>query len=59
MTRYIDPPHGWRYGFPKVLPEGIKDITMWLLENGYPSEEIDYWKNSSMKYIPIRMWEEE
>lgn len=33
----IDPPSGWRYGFPKVCKssknQSLKD---WLIENGYP-----------------------
>jgi len=33
---YIDPPEGWKYGFPKVLPKGTTDILGWLLEQGYP-----------------------
>ena len=37
----IDPPSGWRYGFPKVLPEGVDDNIQWLLDNGYPQSEID------------------
>jgi len=41
MTKWIDPPAGWRYGFPKVLPEGVEDLREWLVENGYPREEID------------------
>ncbi len=36
----IDPPSGWKYGFPKIfigvkLPE---DLTEWCIENGYPEE---------------------
>ena len=37
----IDPPSGWKYGFPKPLPEGVKSIRKWLVENGYPQIEID------------------
>lgn len=37
--RYIDPPSGWKYGFPKELPKGVDHITF-LIENGYPEEEI-------------------
>lgn len=41
----VDPPQGWRYGFPKYIDEqeGIKlldmiidDLTDWLLDRGYP-----------------------
>ena len=39
--RMIDPPSGWKYGFPKPIPVDIKDTLKWLVENGYPQEEID------------------
>ena len=41
MAKWIDPPSGWRYGFPKIMPDGVTDIHKWLVENGYPQEEID------------------
>jgi len=37
----IDPPSGWMYGFPKVLPEGTENVTEWLISEGYPKELID------------------
>ena len=43
MKRYIDPPGGWRYGFPKELPSGVIDFNKWLVDNGYPQSEIDLW----------------
>lgn len=50
----IDPPSGWRYGFPKVLPDGVTDTLKWLVENGYPQKEID----SYGQYFYCRHWEE-
>ena len=48
MTLLIDPPSGWRYGFPKPYKNpGNKPLEEWLLENGYPQHEID---NSGAKY---------
>jgi hypothetical protein len=42
MKRHmIDPPSGWKYGFPKELPSGIENVLSWLVENGYPQAEID------------------
>ena len=41
MPTYIDPPSGWRYGFPKVLPEGTTDVRQWLIDNGYPEGDIE------------------
>ena len=51
----IDPPSGWKYGFPKVYDN--KDnipLEEWLLNNGYPQYEID---NVGVKYC--RWWETE
>ena len=39
--KMIDPPSGWKYGFPKPIPDEVKDIKKWLVDNGYPQEEID------------------
>lgn len=55
MTRrMIDPPSGWRYGFPKQLPEDILDVHAWLISEGYPQSEIDSMGN----YFYCRQWEE-
>jgi hypothetical protein len=45
----IDPPAGWRYGFPKVYDNdpAKQSLPDWLLANGYPQKEID---NSGAKY---------
>jgi len=55
----IDPPSGWKYGFPKVLPEDRDMNTFntkkWLVENGYPQREID----SCGDYFYCRYWERE
>lgn len=51
----IDPPSGWKYGFPKILPEGVKSISKWLVENAYPQIEID--KIGDQFYY--RTWETE
>ena len=50
----IDPPSGWKYGFPKPIPEDRrKDSMVWLVEQGYPQEEID----SLGEYFFCRYWE--
>lgn len=41
MRRWVDPPRGWVYGFPKVYDEE-KDgpsIQAWLIKQGYPEDE--------------------
>jgi len=39
--KYIDPPEGWKYGFPKPIPEDVDDTRAWLVANGYPQKKID------------------
>ena len=42
---WIDPPEGWRYGFPKRVPATyLKNETLmrlWFQQEGYPSNAID------------------
>lgn len=44
MPPLIDPPEGWRYGFPKPVPadanaeDFLADLPRWLVRNGYPEE---------------------
>ena len=50
----IDPPEGWRYGFPKSFtkrPDQTEEE--WFLENGYPQKLID---QGMLKYC--RVWNE-
>lgn len=52
----IDPPSGWRYGFPKAMHQEERHRTLaWLVENGYPQEEIDGYGN----HFYVRIWESE
>jgi hypothetical protein len=42
MALIIDPPSGWKYGFPKPIPEDRRyDSLTWLVEEGYPQHLID------------------
>jgi hypothetical protein len=54
MKRYIDPPAGWRYGFPKVLPDNVQDINAWLVSEGYPQDIIDTFPDG----VPCNQWYE-
>lgn len=55
MALYVDPPSGWKYGFPKIIPEDRRDnVKSWLIENGYPQNEID----SLGEYFYVKCWEE-
>lgn len=48
----VDPPVGWKYGFPCELPEGKKYEEL-LKEHGYPSDMFDLAIRHS------RFWNEE
>ena len=54
MTLMVDPPSGWKYGFPKAKPDDATDTIAWLLSEGYPQSEIDKMGNT----LFIRTWEE-
>jgi hypothetical protein len=54
-VRMIDPPNGWLFGFPKEIPEGVGDMTAWLLANGYPQREIDL----CGEHFYVKYWTEE
>lgn len=54
-----DPPSGWKYGFPKQVPDDIRDgdestFIQWLVQSGYPKSIID----SLGKHFFLRFWEE-
>ena len=53
--KMIDPPSGWKYGFPKQIPDDrINDQLVWLVEEGYPQKEID----NLGEYFFCRTWEQ-
>jgi len=41
----VDPPEGWRYGFPKAYFKNRvgsdRELRSWLLHYGYPAKMID------------------
>lgn len=50
----IDPPSGWRYGFPQpIFKDPKQELWEWLVEKGYP-EESARWAAEHCRY-----WEEE
>ena len=55
----IDPPSGWKYGFPKPIQEELftlgsdSDLEEWLVGEGYPKEDVGL----ALKYS--RYWETE
>jgi hypothetical protein len=51
-----DPPSGWKYGFPKAIPQDrLNDTEAWLVEQGYPQALID----KLGEYFSCRYWEVE
>ena len=59
MTLMVDPPSGWKYGFPKAKPDDATDTIAWLLSEGYPQSEIDKLGSSfcAVKERPkTRLW---
>lgn len=56
MSRvWVDPPSGWKYGFPKIWERKTDDEDMneWLVSEGYPRSVIENY--GSVFYV--RMWE--
>lgn len=53
---FVDPPGGWRYGFPKPMPANVQNVDEWLVQEGYPQELVDSWKG---KGVPCRCWYQE
>jgi len=53
----VDPPSGWRYGFPKEVPDHVRiselsaGFRTWLIDEGYPESEVDF----GMKHM--RCWD--
>jgi len=53
---WVDPPNGWKYGFPKIFDhEKDGKFYQWLVAEGYPQAEIDALKDNFW----CRQWEAE
>lgn len=49
MAILIDPPSGWRYGFPKRLPDpSPTDVVQWLIDNGYPEALVNQFEGRNV-----------
>jgi hypothetical protein len=58
---HIDPPSGWRFGFPKPAPDNLREMTdddlnRWLISQGYPQSEIEPWISRNYKTPPCRFF---
>lgn len=51
---WIDPPEGWRYGFPRVFDwnDQYETLSNWFIRNGYPEKDINF----ALTYS--RQWDE-
>lgn len=50
----VDPPEGWKYGFPKPVPDNCvagQDMTDWLVAQGYPRDLTE------KSWFYLRFWE--
>lgn len=45
----VDPPEGWKYGFPKLYDKKNQEGNMfdWLIREGYPEEKIKHYGRSN------------
>lgn len=50
----VDVPDGWKYGFPKIVPERIKpeDLDAWIVDQGYPRNVRD----DGCEELTYRFW---
>lgn len=53
MVMMIDPPEGWRYGFPRRYNDA-EDGNMrdFLLKHGYPEKDVDFAMNNMGQWFP-------
>jgi hypothetical protein len=53
MKVNVDPPMGWKYGFPKVFDTETDGVMLeWIVDQGYPEAEIDKLGDA----FHVRMW---
>lgn len=40
LVHMVDPPSGWKYGFPKPVPNPVPDSMIdWMVSEGYPKDK--------------------
>ena len=52
MPKWVDPPSGWMYGFPEILPDDVVNLRQWLIDKGYPERDVDFAMNH-MRTWPV------
>jgi len=56
-TTWVDPPKGWKYGFPKSLPNPLPEpwsLNLWLMSECYPMAEFANFGDNFNDYV--RVW---
>jgi hypothetical protein len=53
---WVDPPEGWKYGFPAIYdPEKDGQMSEWIVNKGYPLEVIkEYGKSWMVRTWPVK-----
>lgn len=57
VVTIVDPPEGWKYGFPKIIPEWVKPdfFDEWVVSVGYPRAVRDKFNG----HFYCRYWSDE
>jgi hypothetical protein len=52
---WVDPPEGWKYGFPAIYdPNADGQMSEWIVKKGYPLEKIkEYGESWSVRCWPV------
>ena len=55
MQIWVDPPEGWRYGFPAIYdPEKDGQMSEWIVRKGYPLQTIkEYGESWAVRCWPV------
>ena len=54
---WVDPPEGWRYGFPAIYdPEKDGQMSDWIVRKGYPLQTIkEYGESWAVRCWPVEV----
>jgi len=55
MQIWVDPPEGWKYGFPAIYdPEKDGQMSEWIVRKGYPLQTIkEYGESWAVRCWPV------
>lgn len=52
ITFMVDPPSGWKYGFPQLFDSSKSTYRDFLRNNGYPTQHIDFAIRHTRCWLP-------